>query len=335
MNNKIVSIVVPAYNAEKTIKRCLDSIVEQTSSNFKVYVVNDGSTDNTATILNDYKSDERFHIIHISNSGVSVARNKALELVDTDYVTFIDSDDYVDKNYLQDLIGGFVSEDIDMVATDRNYLNENLNLLVTLHYDFGIYNASDGINILLDENGPQGYITGKIFKTDIIKENNIILDPNIHVGEDLIFCIQYLLNARKINIVSSLQYNYIQYSDSLSHAATLYNREESFNEAYSNYLDMALKLKNMIPNKSKYYSCQRNINARIARICEDFLRTMHLNKDAIPIDKNLEKKLTKMMNFYKKDFYKSKLIGKKQKVYFWLLLNFPFFIYASDKKRFK
>ena len=57
MNNKTVSIVVPAYNAEKTIKRCLESIVEQTSSNFKVYVVNDGSTDNTATILNDYKSD--------------------------------------------------------------------------------------------------------------------------------------------------------------------------------------------------------------------------------------------------------------------------------------
>ena len=158
MSNKTISIVVPAYNAEKTIKRCLDSIIEQTISNFKVYVVNDGSTDSTAKILDNYKSDRRFNIIHISNSGVSIARNKALGLVETDYVTFIDSDDYVDKNYLQDLIGGFVNEDIDMVATDRKYLNEDLVSLVTLRYDFGIYNASDGINILLNENGPQGYI---------------------------------------------------------------------------------------------------------------------------------------------------------------------------------
>lgn len=213
MNNKTVSVVVPAYNAEKTIKRCLDSIVEQTISNFKVYVVNDGSIDNTATILDNYKNDKRFNIIHILNSGVSVARNEALQLVDTDYITFIDSDDYVDKNYLQDLIGGFVDEDIDMVATDRKYLNEDLSPLVTLHCDLGIYSASDGINMLLDENGPQGYITGKIFKTNIIKESNMGLDPNIHVGEDLIFCIQYLLNAKKINIISSLQYNYIQYSN--------------------------------------------------------------------------------------------------------------------------
>lgn len=130
MNNKTISVIVPAYNAEKTINRCLESIVKQTISNFKVYVVNDGSTDSTATILDNYKNDGRFNIIHISNSGVSAARNTALQLVDTDYVTFIDSDDYVDKNYLQDLIGGFVDEDIDMVATDRKYLNEDLNSLV-------------------------------------------------------------------------------------------------------------------------------------------------------------------------------------------------------------
>lgn len=334
-NNKSISIVVPAYNAEKTIKRCLDSIVKQTISDYKVYVVNDGSTDHTANIINQYKKDKRFNIIHLPNSGVSIARNRALEDIDSEYVTFVDSDDYISKNYLNDLLKGFISKDIDVVAGARKYLDKNLITVAKLKYNYGIYNAEDSINILLDENGPQGYITGKMFKTKIIKNNNIYLDPTIHVGEDLIFCIQYLLNAKKMNVISSQQYNYIQFEDSLSHAATLYNRQTSFKEAYLNYLSMGEKLEKIVPYDSKYNSCHINIKARIARICEDFLRTMYLNKDMIELDEDLEKKIIGIMHTYKDDFYKSSLINKKQKVYFWFLDNYPIFIKISDKRRFK
>ncbi len=334
-DSKNIAIIVPAYNAEKTVKRCLDSIIGQTVSDFEVYVVNDGSTDNTANIISQYKKDKRFKVIHIPNSGVSVARNRALEIINTKYVTFIDSDDYVDKNYLRDLISGFVSDDIDVVATDRKYLDENLMSVAELKYSYGIYGAEDGINILLDENGPQGYITGKMFKTNIIRNNNIRLDSKIHIGEDLVFCVQYLLNARKINIVSSKQYNYIQFKDSLSHAATLYNRQKNFKEAYLNYLSMGQKLEKIVPNQSKYNLCHVNIKARIARICEDFLRTMYLNKDTVEIDRGLEKKIIEIMSLYKDDFYKSSLISEKQKIYFLLLNHCPVLIQLSDRRRFK
>ena len=99
-----ISVLVPIYNAEKYIEKCLDSIVNQTYENIEIVLIEDGSTDNSLEIIKEYsKQDKRIKIISIKNNGVADARNKALENATGDYVTFVDSDDYVEKDYVETL----------------------------------------------------------------------------------------------------------------------------------------------------------------------------------------------------------------------------------------
>ncbi|UAW61713.1 glycosyltransferase family 2 protein [Limosilactobacillus reuteri] len=111
----LISIIIPAYNVEKSIKKCLDSLLSQTFSKFKIYIVNDGSTDNTLKILRSYKNNSKIEVINQKNQGVSVARNNALIRVKTPYIAFVDADDYVKKDYLTHLIQGFSDRSIDLV----------------------------------------------------------------------------------------------------------------------------------------------------------------------------------------------------------------------------
>ena len=101
MNNELISIIVPIYNTEKYLHECLDSIINQTYANFEVLLVNDGSTDSSGIICQEYvKNDSRFRYFEKENGGVSSARNLGLERSEGVYITFIDSDDWVESNHL-------------------------------------------------------------------------------------------------------------------------------------------------------------------------------------------------------------------------------------------
>ena len=98
-----ISIIIPVYNCEEYIKKCIDSIIEQTYKDFEVIIINDGSTDNTNYILNEYKNYSNIIIINQNNHGVSYSRNVGLEKAKGNYICFIDGDDYIDKDYLSTL----------------------------------------------------------------------------------------------------------------------------------------------------------------------------------------------------------------------------------------
>ena len=101
---KKISVIIPVYNAEKTIRRCLESIMSSEYEEYEVIVVDDGSTDNSASILFEYANrDRRVKIINQPNSGPSIARNKGLELAEGEIIAFVDSDDYVRNDYLDQL----------------------------------------------------------------------------------------------------------------------------------------------------------------------------------------------------------------------------------------
>lgn len=335
MEKSIVSVIIPTFNSEKTIIRCLNSILNQTISNYHIYIVDDGSTDGTIDILKKYEKSAKINIIYKNNEGVSVARNVALNRVNTKYVTFLDSDDYVNKKYLQDMISGFAFDDIDLVISGRVYLQDDLSVQFKTNFVPHIYNSVDGINLLLNEQGPQGYVTSKLFKTEIVKKFNLSFSRELRMGEDLTFCIQYILHSQKINLISANNYNYIQYKNSLSHSATVYNRNANFDIAYLNYLNMAINLKKIIPMDIKYKTCKVNINARTARISEDFLRTMYLNKNNVPVNKSLEKNLKNIMKENSRDLYISTVINNSQKLYFWMFIHCPFLMKMIDRKRFR
>lgn len=104
MNKNVVSIIVPGYNVEKYIITCLESIENQTYQNFEVIIIDDGSTDNTGNICDQFsKKDNRFKVWHTQNGGISKARNIGLEKAKGEYIVFIDSDDYVHKDYIKRL----------------------------------------------------------------------------------------------------------------------------------------------------------------------------------------------------------------------------------------
>lgn len=122
--NKLISVIVPVYMAESYIKNCLDSLKIQTYENIEVLLINDGSTDTSGEICDYYaKKDSRFRVVHQNNKGVSNARNTGLSLSSGEFITFVDSDDIVSSDYIQNLLEGFLYQNIDVSAC--SYISGN------------------------------------------------------------------------------------------------------------------------------------------------------------------------------------------------------------------
>ena len=122
MENKLISIIVPVYNVEEYLKQCLDSILEQTFSDYEVILVNDGSTDNSGLICQEYaEKDSRIRYFEKENGGLSDARNYGIEQAQGEYLTFVDSDDFLDKMHLNVLYTALVSNNVDISIV--NYAN--------------------------------------------------------------------------------------------------------------------------------------------------------------------------------------------------------------------
>lgn len=189
MNEKI-SIIVPVYNAEKTLKRCVLSLIKQTYKDLEIILVNDGSTDRSLVICKELKAqDGRIEVIDKPNGGAASARNAGLDIATGKYIMFCDSDDYV--------------SDIWCSCLKDNYANDNLvmceftnaeKIELKLRGDVNPYTIEKVFkeDFLLYRNQGIGSLTTKIFERRIIEENNIRLIKELSLGEDLIFVLNYL-----------------------------------------------------------------------------------------------------------------------------------------------
>ena len=125
----LISIIIPVYNAERYLRNCLESITAQTYTDFEVLIVDDGSTDSSGAICDEFmQKDQRFRVLHKKNEGVSKARNKALELLKGEWFTFVDADDFLLENALQTYVS-HISEDVDMVAAHYQKVDTDGNIL--------------------------------------------------------------------------------------------------------------------------------------------------------------------------------------------------------------
>lgn len=161
-----VSIIIPVYNAEKYLRKCLNSLLEQTYQNFEVIFVNDGSTDNSQNILEEFsRADvERFRIFTKENGGQSSARNLALQYVRGEYITFLDSDDYYDKKYLETLYWVAKENDSDVVISGQKKVDENGK--VYLNIDYPVAKYPDTVMRRLN-------FSGKIYRTDYMRKHKM------------------------------------------------------------------------------------------------------------------------------------------------------------------
>lgn len=207
-----ISVIVPVYNAERYISRCVDSILKQTYSDWELLLVDDGSKDNSLAILNDYgKKDSRIRTFHQENAGAGAARNVGLENAIGDYIVFIDSDDFVEPEFFSLII----EKNTDVVFLDVNRRREDYSI-------DGVEKLSIFANLPKDD-VLRNQMTGKMLwggvrkavKRGIIKEHKIRFS-NHKVGEEAIYSFLVLYYAQDYSFIDKPVYNYILHSDSLS-----------------------------------------------------------------------------------------------------------------------
>ncbi|WP_293916036.1 MULTISPECIES: glycosyltransferase [unclassified Sphingobacterium] len=199
-----VSVIVPVYNAGTTLERCVDSILHQSYVSFEVILVNDGSQDNSADICLRYsEKDDRIRVIHQENGGVSRARNTGLDIATGSYVTFIDSDDKIEAEYLKELMKW---RDSDLVLCSSATFPDNRKTI----FSDAVYNSVDDIGRCLSSTVVSGftYPWGKLYRSSIIKREQLRFDCDLFSGEDTLFNNKYLLHINSLKVSSYEGYVY-------------------------------------------------------------------------------------------------------------------------------
>jgi glycosyltransferase involved in cell wall biosynthesis len=219
-----VSIIVAAYNVEKFIKDCIESIITQTYSNFELIIVNDGSTDSTGDICNLFaKNDTRIKVIHQENIGLVKARQSGLKLASGKYILYIDGDDYVESSFCELLIKETYNFDADIVIGGyiRNYRGRMItvkNILPTGRYENDEIKKIWGKMIFTGDffsHGISTYSWGKLFKRDILISIQMAIPSNITIGEDAACVYPYISICKKIAITNASNYHYVQHQSSM------------------------------------------------------------------------------------------------------------------------
>jgi glycosyltransferase involved in cell wall biosynthesis len=216
-----ISAIVPVYNSEKTVIRCITSIKSQSYKDFEVILVNDGSTDNSLNILKEWiKDDSRFSLIDQNNKGVSEARNSGLKLVTGKFITFIDSDDEILVDYFTDLIADYLSHpSIDLVWQGMIKVFNN-GVCNVSKQKVNCFKANDYLGLFRDAGITlKGNPVAKLFRTDIIFKQNLKFIPSLSYNEDKIFVLEYIYSCKGYILLSNISnYKYYIHTGSLSHS---------------------------------------------------------------------------------------------------------------------
>ncbi len=216
MNNIKYSVIIPAYQAEKTIKRCLHSVLNNKRTDIEAIVINDGSTDRTDVICQNFE-DPRLHYEYQENAGVSAARNHALDLAQGTYVLFLDSDDFLAKNVF-DKIDSQLDGSADLIILGRREVNGKA--FTDQHVQSWIESEEKSISDVLAEkirNQQLANPTGKVFRRSIINENNLRFQSGLHIGEDTVFVFSYIMYVHCIQSIDLIIYAFtVDNQDSLS-----------------------------------------------------------------------------------------------------------------------
>ena len=294
MDEKLVSVIIPAYNIEDYIGRCLDSIISQTYKNLEIIVVDDGSRDHTGEILDNYaKKDRRIKVIHKENGGVSSARNKGIEVAEGDYIGFIDGDDLIEPEMYKILVDLLEEENADiahcgyqMVFPDR----------VDYYHNTGkkkIQTTEEGLKDLLSGEIIEPGLVNKLYKKELIK--NCRLDETVKINEDLLMNYQLFKLSQKSVYYDITPYSYMIRSSSATGANSLITKREDSLRVLNQIKDDCIN-NNLLPTIYKRYIYL------LMAICRDDL------KDRL-YQKKQRKKLKKEL---KTDIFKS-CIPKKLK----------------------
>ena len=291
----LISIIIPVYNVEKYLIKCLDSISKQSYSNFEVLLIDDGSTDNSGKLCDQYSNkDNRFITIHKENGGVSSARNLALKSIKGDLICFIDPDDYVSSNYLEVLYKNLIYYNCDISMCFRHIFYENNpNGEANLNSNPKVYNTNhiDLLNSLKSSHA----VIMKMFKKSLFFNLDF---PNLKKGEDSFLMFDILLKKPKIVFDEIEMYYYLERNDGLT--KTINKNQLDYIYAYKHWCDKSVEYFGVDSNE--YYMC-----------CIKLLDSIFKNLSIVsPMINNDEKKA--FINIFKNYYKTIKVKSLKKKL---------------------
>ena len=311
-----ISVIVPTYNTEQYLPRCIDSILAQTFTDFELILVNDGSSDNSGKICDKYaQKDSRIIVIHKKNGGVSSARNKGLDIAKGEYITFVDSDDWIDADY----INQFIQEKVDFQICGYHQLITNTS---SFKPDKTRILYSNEIPTSFDNEFYKLYCRGilsKCFKKEIIDKHQISFNNKLRIGEDTLFILQFLCHCKSVRFISSYGYNYafiyetnkykLSVIEYYRHIATLNMAVNECNKAFKQHF---VKSKRWL---NRYFYCECLIHPLKCSSLKICIEQMKLYRKL---------KLYKYAPIYNYNY--------KEKIYFWLSIYFPQYFYKNKCK---
>lgn len=291
INSSLISIIIPVYNCQDYLKRCLDSVFLQDYSNYEVICIDDGSTDDSAQIAKEYNV--RYY--YQENSGQAVARNKGIELAKGEWLCFVDSDDAIQPNYLSKMYEA-TNNDIDIVVCRIKRINEDGSYNIDVMKKLGIINNKEALVTV--NLGP----TNKLIRKEVIKDSRFAGDKLRF--EDVLFTTELLANSRHINIIDDILYDY-------------YIRENSTMRKFDNTLNDIFIILDRLINKPFYKDYKDEIDYIV------FKNGLfgHLSRIIYFDSKTINKELKKADDYIKKnvpDYKKNKYIMNDKQPYFYV-----------------
>ena len=216
MSNPLISVIVPVYNVEKYLPMCVDSIIGQTYRNLEIFLVDDGSPDNCGRICDEYaQKDKRIKVIHKKNGGLSDARNVAIDIAKGEYITFVDSDDYLSLDFIEQLYLLAIQTDSEIAISNFFFFKEpkrELEVAYKKMPKMSVYSSKEALCALLYQNNIETSAWGKLYKTSLWKE---IRFPKGRLFEDIATIYKSFLLSKRIVTISLPLYYYRIRSDSI------------------------------------------------------------------------------------------------------------------------
>ncbi|WP_195244228.1 glycosyltransferase family 2 protein [Clostridium celatum] len=209
MKKPQLSIIMPVYNAERYLNKCIESILGQSYNNFELIIINDGSIDGSKEICEYYSAnDKRVKVINKTNEGQSAARNDGLKLAKGQYIQFIDADDWLELNACETLIKNIQIEEVDWVLASFNFVGKNR--IEKVNFKSIKYNTNEFVDNMTKYLNHWAFnvLWNKIYKKEIIVANSISFTKELNYSEDLLFNLKYMKYSNSISIISNNIYNY-------------------------------------------------------------------------------------------------------------------------------
>lgn len=213
-NTPLITIIVPVYNAKKYLRDCIESILSQTYHNLEIILIDDGSTDGSEKFVDDYaKSDKRIKVVHQKNMGLSDARNTGLKHATSKYITFVDSDDRIEPNMIENLFNALIDSQADIAICSFKEIYPNSKTKGFSHnYPKQVFTTEQALANMLQENGFMVSATMKLFPTNYFKGIKFPVDK---LHEDVGTTYKLIMEAKKIVFIPNEYYVYVHHNNSI------------------------------------------------------------------------------------------------------------------------